>query len=486
MAGPLPVSKAACIDEATLERLPRLDALGDATTITKIVRHVEECTDCAARISDAIRRRPKHARALERFFSGSAVRLGDVIAGKYVVDGMLGSGGMGTVVRATHRELGMQVAIKSMRPKSVGDKEAITRFLREARAAAALKSPHVARTLDIGRREDGTPYLVMEYLEGRTLFRIVEDEGGLAPRRLIRMILQAIDAIEEAHAAGIVHRDLKPQNILVTKEGVVKVLDFGLAKALFDSSEGEGATRTHALLGSPKYMAPEQIANAKDVDPRADIWSLGATMYQTLVGRAPFVHASILALTTQILNDTAPRVRASRADVPQGLDDVIAKCLERSRDDRYGCVGELRDALVEIERSLTSNAIPNLAEPSDSIEPTELVEPALPKPARASLPAIVRVHDDVEQAENKTLVMDPHRSSARLPVAPRASSPHLPPPTPQAAPRTNLGPAAPPRAPAAPSRQAPAGLSRLGIALAVLVGLAAAMVVVGILQLLAR
>ncbi len=214
--------------------------------------------------------------------------VGDVLAGKYRVDKVLGVGGMGMVVAATHLELHQKVALKFMLPAALASEEATDRFLREARAAVQLRGEHVCRVLDVGRLDGGAPYIVMEYLAGHDLETTIKDYGPLATADAVDYMLQAIEGVAEAHANQIVHRDLKPANLFVTTDNdgtpLVKVLDFGISK----SGLGGVQTKTGDIMGSPAYMAPEQMASSKDVDPRADQWALGVILYQTLCNKVPF------------------------------------------------------------------------------------------------------------------------------------------------------------------------------------------------------
>src|SRR4051794_37656982 len=200
------------------------------------------------------------------------VKEGELLAGKYRVDKVLGVGGMGVVVAAHHIQLDDRVAIKFLLPETLGNGDAVMRFAREARAAVKIKSEHVARVTDVGTLENGAPYMVMEYLEGGDLAAWLQDRGRLPVELAVDLLLQACEAIAEAHAIGIVHRDLKPANLFVARlpGGVqsVKVLDFGISKMTgFSASGGESsATKTSALLGSPLYMSPEQMRSSKDVD----------------------------------------------------------------------------------------------------------------------------------------------------------------------------------------------------------------------------
>src|SRR6188768_2962187 len=204
------------------------------------------------------------------------LREGHVLAGKYRIERVLGQGGMGVVVAATHLQLGERVALKFLLPQAIHNPEAVERFAREARAAVKIKSEHVARVSDVGLLESGAPYMVMEYLEGYDLSTWLQQRGPLPVEQAVEFILQACEAIAEAHALGIVHRDLKPANLFVIQraDGVlsVKVLDFGISKATGLIGSGD-MTTTSAVMGSPYYMSPEQMGSTKDTDTRADIWA---------------------------------------------------------------------------------------------------------------------------------------------------------------------------------------------------------------------
>ena len=221
---------------------------------------------------------------------------GDVLAGKYRVERVLGSGGMGVVVAAMHLTLQERVALKFLLPEGAKKEETVTRFLREARAAAKIKSEHVARVSDVGTLESGAPYLVMEYLDGSDLSALLRRDGPLPPRDAVEYVLQACEALAEAHAVGIVHRDLKPANLFLARHAGgaprIKVLDFGISKLTArDPSmppDDPSMTRTRAWLGSPLYMSPEQMRSARDVDTRTDIWALGVILYELLSGKPPF------------------------------------------------------------------------------------------------------------------------------------------------------------------------------------------------------
>jgi serine/threonine-protein kinase len=298
----------------------------------------------------------------------AGVKAGDVLANKYRVDKVLGVGGMGVVVAAHHLQLDDRVAIKFLLPDTLGNQEAVARFAREARAAVKIKSEHVARVTDVGTLENGAPYMVMEYLEGTDLSGLVSERGALPVERAVDFMLQACEAIAEAHAIGIVHRDLKPANLFVARlpGGVesVKVLDFGISKLTgLSASGGESSqTKTSALMGSPLYMSPEQMQSSKNVDTRGDIWALGVILYEVLTGSAPFIAETMPELVLSIMSSTPPTLRSHRPDLPEGLEAVIARCLEKDRNKRYQTVGELAHALVPFGSRKARNSVDRISQ----------------------------------------------------------------------------------------------------------------------------
>jgi serine/threonine-protein kinase len=283
-----------------------------------------------------------------------AADTGQLIAGKYRVERVIGEGGMGTVVCARHEILDVRVAIKVLSAEYTKEAAITARFLREARAVARLKSEHVAHVMDVGTTEQGQPFIVMELLDGENL----EERLRLGPLRTIvavDLFLQALEALAHAHALGIVHRDLKPANLFVaTLPGgrrVVKVLDFGIAK-LIDSVAGTEAVRAggvttgeHVALGSPSYMAPEQVQGL-DIDPRADIWALGAILYELLTAKTAFAGKTVGEIFAAILHTDPPPLRSIVPDAPAGLEAVIQRCLERPPESRYADVAELARAVA--------------------------------------------------------------------------------------------------------------------------------------------
>jgi serine/threonine-protein kinase len=255
------------------------------------------------------------------------VQKGDLLAGKYRVDRVLAAGGMGVVVAAHHIHLDEKVAIKFLLPHMLGDGETVERFGREARAAVKIKSEHVARVSDVGTLEDGAPYIVMEYLEGADLAAWLAERGPLPVEQAVEFVLQACEAMAEAHGLGIVHRDLKPANVFVIRrpDGAlsVKVLDFGISKTTgIAGSRGDAAmTKTSALMGSPLHMSPEQMRSSRDVDSRSDIWSLGVILYELLTGSPPFTADTMPELVLRVVQGAPPApLRRRRPDAPPALE----------------------------------------------------------------------------------------------------------------------------------------------------------------------
>jgi serine/threonine-protein kinase len=283
--------------------------------------------------------------------------VGDILAGKYRVERILGIGGMGMVVLATHLELDQSVAIKFMLPAALESKEAIDRFMREARAAGRLTSEHVCRVSDVGKFDSGVPYIVMEYLDGYDLGTLLKRKGPLKIDAAVDFIIQAAEGMAEAHGHGIVHRDLKPDNLFLHNRTdattIIKVLDFGISKASVTGI----ATKTGDIMGSPAYMAPEQMQSTKDVDARADIWSLGVILYQLISGRMPFVADTLPALCLAVINDAPPSLETIRKDLPHGLAQVVMKCLAKRKDDRFRNVHELAQSLAPYGKPESASAI---------------------------------------------------------------------------------------------------------------------------------
>ena len=273
---------------------------------------------------------------------------GDLIAGKYEVMELIGSGGMGYVVSAMHVELGEVVALKFLRPEALQVEELVERFAREARAAAKIRSEHVARVFDVGVLPDGVPFIVMEHLAGQDLADVLHERGPLPIKVAVEYVMQACEALAAAHAAGVVHRDIKPENLFLTKHAqgldFIKILDFGISKLAFAPTK-RGFVRTMMPLGSPVYMSPEQIRSSEHVDARTDIWSLGCVLFELLTGTTAFNEPSLMQLSASILEHDPVPLREFVEDAPPELEEVVLRCLEKDVEKRYGNIAELAIAL---------------------------------------------------------------------------------------------------------------------------------------------
>jgi serine/threonine-protein kinase len=277
---------------------------------------------------------------------------GDVIGEKYQIVRVIGTGGMGYVVSAIHLELNEAVALKFLRPEALKNEELVGRFAREAQVAAKIKSEHVARVFDVSRLPDGTPFIVMEHLEGKDLCDYVGERGPLPVKVAVDYVLQACEGLAAAHAIGIVHRDIKPENLFLAGRSqgieVVKILDFGISKVALTGSAFTGSSelvRTTIPMGSPVYMSPEQIRDTESVDARTDIWSLGCVLMELLTGKSTFDAQSIMQLSAIIIEKDAPKLRTRLPDAPAELEDVVARCLHRDANKRFQSVAELAVAL---------------------------------------------------------------------------------------------------------------------------------------------
>jgi serine/threonine-protein kinase len=288
------------------------------------------------------------------FQSMSSVRPGDVLAGKYRVERVLGSGGMGYVVAARHLQLDQLVAMKFLRRENAAldETEATGRFLREAKAVVRLRDEHVAKVFDVGTLESGEPYIVMEYLDGCDLSALAKQRGQLPVSEAVEYVMQACEALAEAHSLGIVHRDVKLANLFVTRghagSPLVKVLDFGISKVnpYAGSEADQEMTRTASMLGSPRFMSPEQMRDPRAVDARSDLWSLGVVLYRLVAGKPPFEAETLGRLLTMVMHENPDPLSAARPDLPPGFSEVVQHCLEKDPNHRFANIAELAYALA--------------------------------------------------------------------------------------------------------------------------------------------
>ena len=281
-------------------------------------------------------------------------RPGTVLLDKYRVESTLGRGGMAIVLKATHLHLGEEVALKILQ-RDAADQVDHARFLREAQSAVRLRGEHVARVLDVGRLPDTTPYIVMEYLRGADLSSEIKRRGTLPPGEAVDYVLQACEALAEAHTHGVIHRDIKPSNLFLTvrPDGtpLLKVLDFGISKS---PTSGNSLTQTGSVMGTAGYMSPEQMKAARDVDARTDIWALGVVLYECLAGRPPFYAEAFSAMVLMAANDPAPPMDPQ---LPRGLEDIVMCCLAKNREERFTTVAALAGALASYARDQRGAAL---------------------------------------------------------------------------------------------------------------------------------
>jgi len=317
------------------------------------------------------------------------VQEGDILAGKYKIERMLAAGGMGVVVAAMHEQLDQRVALKFLLPEGAANTEAVGRFLREARAAVRLRSEHVAKVLDVGTLDTGSPYIVMEYLEGRDLQALLIERGSLPARTAVSYVLQACEAIAEAHAHGIVHRDLKPGNLFLTRRNdgtaCIKVLDFGISKLPQGPLQG-GMTKTSAVMGTPYYISPEQLRASKNADSRSDIWALGMILYELLTGSVAFPRDTLPELCTAIIYDPVPDFSTHGVEVVPSLVSVVMRCLEKSPEHRYQTLAELGSALAAFVTNGEASAerISRILDPNERSGSIQPPPEAKPGPAAAA------------------------------------------------------------------------------------------------------
>ena len=277
---------------------------------------------------------------------------GDVVAGRYCVRELIGVGGVGFVVAATHIDLDGDVALKFLKPEFAAHPEAVQSFMLEARASFRIKNEHVARVLDVSTLPNGLPFMVMDLLEGEDLRRTLVRHRLLPIEVAVDLVLQTCEALAAAHASDVVHRDIKPENLFVTGLGYqdhVKVLDFGISKIAFSSNSREmraAQSATMVSVGTPPYMSPEQIRGSTNLDARADQWSLGCVLYELLTGIAPFARMSLMQACAAVLEDEPPPLRESCPQAPPELEQALMRCLRKKPADRFDDIAELAWALA--------------------------------------------------------------------------------------------------------------------------------------------
>lgn len=316
--------------------------------------------------------------------------VGSLVCDKYRVDGLLGSGGMGIILAATHVALERPVAIKILPEKASREESHLARFRREARALASIRSEHVVHVLDYGTLPNGAPFIVLERLEGTVLSEILEARGQLPIEEAVGYILQAAEGIAEAHRLGIVHRDLKPANMFVVVDNgrhVLKVFDFGASKLTEDSAlqAGDAAvTRENSLIGSPRYMAPEQLRSVLQVDTRADVYALGMTLHEMLAGEPMFDGRSLEDILAKVLWEKPRSLATYRSDIPVELDAVVLRCLEKGKRERFQSVEELVAGLDKFATGRYSRSVMRMKAKAMLTPPQPIPVPAIVKASVAA------------------------------------------------------------------------------------------------------
>lgn len=336
---------------------------------------------------------------------------GNVLAQRYLVERLLGAGGMAVVAVATDLTQGQRVAIKMLLPEAARSEQVIKRFQREQRTLGQLTSEHAVKLLG-GGTEGNYPYMVLEYLEGSDLSDLVKMQGALPMAEAVEYVLQACEAMAEAHSLQITHRDLKPGNLFLIRlpngSACIKVLDFGISKVHEALRPGESTlTGTTALLGSPFYMSPEQLLSSRDVDPRTDIWSLGITLHELLSNTLPFGAKTTEKVCKRILNDSPTPLRQFRPDMPPALEAAILRCLQRRPAERFPKILDFASAIGEFAPPKVAERL--LRAINDYSEPTNRMA------ARSSLPKLG--HDEEELPQDRT---------ARLPTVIRGGAAQAP------------------------------------------------------------
>ncbi len=276
---------------------------------------------------------------------------GTVLDGKYELIRLLGEGGMGAVYEARHRLIGRRLAVKFLHPHYVTSEEVVTRFQREAQAAAAIGHEHIIDVTDMGQTPEGAPYLVMEYLDGLDVRDLLAQAGSLSIEQASHIMVQALSALQSAHDAGIIHRDLKPENIYLIekpdRKDYVKLLDFGISKfKAFETDGMKGLTQTGTVLGTPYYMSPEQARGDQNIGTRSDIYAMGVILFQMLTGKLPFDAPNYNALLIKILTEDPPDPLTIRPELPLDIVETIKIAMSREANDRFADCVEFKNRLI--------------------------------------------------------------------------------------------------------------------------------------------
>ncbi|MBV9211386.1 MAG: protein kinase [Acidobacteria bacterium] len=372
---------------------------------------MKKCPQCGREYQDTTTLCPSDGTVLKK----ESDLVGQTLAGKYRIDEFLSEGGMGTVYRATHVLMDKTVAIKVLHPALAADDTIVARFSREAKAASRISHPHALNVTDFGEDENGIVFLVMEFLNGRTLKEIVRSEGPMSLPRVVEIMRQVCGALEAAHAENVVHRDLKSDNIMLIDVGGgdwVKVLDFGIAKIQEPAGQDPELTAPNLIIGTPQYMSPEQCSQASEIDSRSDIYSLGVILYEMLAGHVPFAGESPTAIMMKHLQDEPPNISDERRDLPREVSQVVRKALAKRPEDRFQTASELSENLsLAAEKEVTSeNVIGDATERIERDTHRIVVPTGNNEPPRHTLgddddeatvvrpsPAVVTSHEEYEE-----------------------------------------------------------------------------------------
>lgn len=283
---------------------------------------------------------------------GIGLEVGTVIQDRYVVVSRIGEGRAGVVYRVKHTLLGRHYAFKLLRQGLTQNPDAVTRFYGEASASAAIGDEHIVEIFDMGKLENGEPYLVTELLEGADLGTKLKNEGSLSVARAVNIATQCCRALEKAHKTGVVHRNIKPENIFITERPdgseFVKILDFGISKipGVSSQSKDDALTETGTSMGTPQYMSIEQVNGCRDIDTRTDVYAMGVVLFRMLTGCVPFDAPNYTALVTKVASELPPSLVGLRSDLPPALDRVVHRALAKNREERFASMAELAQALA--------------------------------------------------------------------------------------------------------------------------------------------
>jgi eukaryotic-like serine/threonine-protein kinase len=317
--------------------------------------------------------------------------VGETLAGKYLIEELIKTGGMGAVYRGKHILMDKRVAIKVLRPSLAVDDHVVARFSREAKAASRISHPHAVNVTDFGESENGVVFLVMEYLDGQTLKELIKSRGPMALHQVSELVRQVAGALDAAHEQGVVHRDLKSDNIMISQTNGgewAKVLDFGIAKI----QQPEGArdidiTAANLVIGTPQYMSPEQCSQSGPIDARSDIYSLGIIVYEMLAGQVPFTGESPTVIMMKQVQDEPPSIRDARPDLPAEVGKILSRALAKKPEDRFQTAGGLSRTLADVASEIEAplEAAPATV-PNSPVEVTlddDLDEETLVRPRQA-------------------------------------------------------------------------------------------------------